>query len=119
MVTKEAIDAALLAHGQWKKRLQDAISTGQSEFKAVDVKRDDACQFGKWLYGLPQEDKNSEHYQTVKSLHADFHKAAGEVLELAIAGKKQEALKKLEYDSQYGIAAGKLVVALQLWKAKL
>ncbi len=119
VVTKEAIDAALSAHTRWKKRLQEAISTVQSEFKADTVKRDDACQFGQWLYSLRGEDMKSEDYNKVKSLHTDFHKTAGEILELALSGKKQEALKKLGYGGQYGSATGKLVLALQAWKGKL
>jgi len=119
MVTREAIDAALSAHAQWKKRLQDAIATGKSEFKADAVKKDDGCQFGQWLYGLTGEDTKSDMYTKVKSLHADFHKTAGDILELALTGKKEEALKKLEAGGPYGSATGKLVLALQAWKDKL
>jgi methyl-accepting chemotaxis protein len=119
MVTKEAIDSALTAHAQWKKRLQDAVSTGQSEFKPEVVKTDNACQFGQWLYGLPQGDTKSEDYSKVKTLHAEFHKIAGNILQLALSGKKEEALKKLEYGGEYGSTTGKLVLALQSWKEKL
>jgi methyl-accepting chemotaxis protein len=119
MVTKEAIDAALAAHAQWKKRLQDAISTGQSEFKAEVVKKDNACQFGQWLYSLPSQDTKSEDFNNVKALHADFHTVAGEILALALSGKKQEALKMLESSGTYGSATGKLVLALQAWKNKI
>lgn len=119
MVTKEAIDAALSAHAQWKKRLQDAISTGKSEFKAETVKKDNACQFGQWLYSLPQSDTKSEDYNKVRALHADFHKITGGILELALMGNAQEALGKLGAGGQYGSASGKLVLALQAWKAKL
>jgi hypothetical protein len=119
MVTREAIDAALAAHAQWKKRLQDAVATGKSEFKAETVKRDNACQFGQWLYGLPLEDTKSEDFLKAKSLHADFHKTAGEILDLALAGKKQEASQRLDTGGSYGAATGKLVLALQAWKAKL
>jgi hypothetical protein len=118
MVTKEAIDAALSAHALWKKRLRDAVDTEQSEFKPDLVKKDNACQFGQWLYGLSDADKASESYSKVKSLHADFHRVAGEILELALAGKKAEAIGKLEYGGQYGSASGALVLALNDWKAK-
>jgi hypothetical protein len=119
MVTKEAIDAALAAHAQWKKRLQDAVATGQSEFKADTVKKDNACQFGQWLYGLPLDDTKSDDYIKVKAFHADFHKTAGEILEFALTGKKQEAMQKLDTGGSYGAATGKLVLALQAWKARL
>ena len=119
MVTKEAIDAALTAHAQWKRRLQDAVSTGKSEFKPEVVKTDNACQFGQWLHGLPATDTNNEHYTKVKTLHADFHKIAGEILRLALTGKKEEALKKLDYGGEYSSTTGKLILALQSWKEKI
>ncbi len=119
MVSKEAIDEALAAHGQWKKRLQDAVSTGQSDFDPNTVRKDNACQFGKWLYGLPLADTKSDDYATIKTLHAEFHAIAGEILALALAGQKQEAQKKLEFGGEYGNTSGKLALALQAWKAAL
>ncbi len=119
MVNKEAIEAALAAHSQWKKRLQDAIATGTSEFKPDVVKADNVCQFGKWLYGLPTEETKSEDFPKVKALHADFHKVAAEILQLAISGKKEEALKRLESGGDYAHSTGKLVLALQSWRDKL
>jgi hypothetical protein len=54
-----------------------------------------------------------------KALHANFHKIAGEILGLALAGKKDEALKQIEVGGLYYITTGKLVLALRAWKAKL
>ena len=119
MVSKDAIDAAISAHGQWKKRLQDAISTGQSEFKPDAVKRDNACQFGQWLYSLPPDATKGEDFSKVQALHAEFHRTAGAILELALAGKKGEALKQLDVSGQYGAISGKLVLALNGWKARI
>ena len=119
MVTKEAIDAALSAHAQWKKRLEDALSTGKSEFKVDVVQKDNACQFGQWLNGLPPQDTRSEDFNKVKTLHADFHKTAADILSLALSGKKEEAATMLAYSGKYSYATGKLVLALQAWKSKL
>lgn len=119
MVSKEAIDSALNAHAQWKIRLKDAIEQGQSEFKVDVVKKDNECQFGKWLHSLPESDRQTEDYQKIKTLHAEFHKTAGEILELAVTGQKDEAVKKLEHGGGYGRITGKLVLALNEWRSKL
>ena len=119
MVTKEAIDAALTTHVQWKKRLQEAISTDKSEFRPGIVKLDNACDFGKWLYGFSEEDRRSQDYIKVKELHANFHIIASEILQLALSGKKDEAQNMLAMGGNYGIATDKLVFALQTWKSKL
>jgi hypothetical protein len=116
MIKKDAIDAALTAHAQWKNRLLEAIKTGQSEFNADIVKKDNACLFGQWLYKLSPEDILSEHYSKVKKLHAEFHETAADILKLALEGKKNEALKKLEPGGGYGSISGKLVLALNSWK---
>jgi hypothetical protein len=119
MVTKEAIDAALSAHAQWKKRLQDAATNGQSDFEVEIVKKDNECQFGKWLSSLSQEEKNSEDFQKIKTVHTEFHTIAGEILKLALSDQKSEAMKMLEFGGQYGVSTGKLVLALNSWKNKL
>lgn len=119
MVSKEEIDAALAAHSLWKKRLLDAITTGQSEFQVEIVKKDNACQFGKWLYSLPDEVKNETDFTKIKDLHAEFHKTAATILEFAVTGQKETALKKMETGGGYGSITGKLVLALNDWKIKL
>lgn len=118
MVSKEAIDAALAAHAQWKKRLQDAIETGQSSFQVENVRKDNACQFGQWLYALPDTDRRDALFMKVRELHAAFHRTAGEILHLALSGKKAESLKAMEFGGPYGKATGDLILALQSWKQR-
>jgi len=119
MITKETIDSALTAHSLWKNRLYEAINNGQSEFKVETVMKDDACAFGQWLGTVQGEAKNVEILQKVKSLHTEFHKVAAEILKLALTGKKEEALKKLERGGGYGNISGKLILTLNDWKGKL
>ena len=119
LVTREAIDAALMAHVQWKKRLQEAIAMRASEFTPSVVRTDDACEFGKWLHGLPPEDTRTDDYRQVEALHARFHRIAGDTLELALAGKGDQALANLGGSAAYGDATRKLVLALQAWKTRL
>ncbi len=119
MVNISEIDAALAAHAAWKKRLMDAITSGTSEFTPDIVERDNACQFGKWLHGLSEEDTGSEDYRKVKELHAGFHRTAAEILRLALSGAKDEALKKISSGGPYPSISGKLVLALQNWKSKI
>jgi len=119
MIDAKMIDRALLAHKEWKDRLEHAIITGQSDFEPIIVMRDNACEFGKWLYSLPANEKSSENFNIVKNLHAEFHKIAGDILKHAISGNKNEAKARLSFGGTYGIASAKLGVALYDWKKKL
>ena len=119
MVTKETLDNALSAHALWKKRLQEAIENGKSDFQVSVVQKDTECQFGKWLYSVSEQEKTSDDFVKVKNLHAEFHKTAAEILQLAINGDKVEALKNIEMGGAYGRITGKLIIALNAWKSKI
>jgi len=116
MITKQDIEKGLNSHVLWKQRLLDAVIIGKSEFKVEQVQVDNGCEFGKWLYGLSKQDQNSTDFQSVKDLHADFHKSAAKILNLALSGKRMEAQNHLDYKSEYSRLTGKLVLALNNWK---
>lgn len=119
MVKIAEIERISMAYSQWKKGFLNAISSQQPNLEPEVIKRDDECQFGKWLHGLPPEDMQSEHYTTVKALHSDFHKSAGEIAELVMSGKRDEALKRIEGSDQLSNITGRLSLALRIWQSKL
>jgi methyl-accepting chemotaxis protein len=119
VITKEAIDSALISHSLWKLRLQGTIETGSSVFNIDIVKDDHACQLGQWLNGLSTEEACGSDCIKIKELHAEFHKVAAEILELALNGNKEEALKKIEHEEGYVKITKELVRALNEWKKKL
>jgi len=119
MVSESDLQAGLLAHARWKRRLLDAVKTGSSEFDPIQVSSADKCEFGQWLHSLPASDRDNEHYRKVTQLHNDFHKAAGEILRLALKGETEKATELLEYGGPYSHASGKLVLAMQRWKSSL
>jgi methyl-accepting chemotaxis protein len=114
----QEIDKAIGAHGMWKNRLKQAIDTGNLEISVATIGAKDQCAFGKWLHGttLSPHDKVSEHYKAVAELHAQFHKVAARVAELATAGKKSEAEKLLGSDSEFVSISTKLTAAMMAWK---
>ena len=64
---------------------------------------DNQCDFGKWLYGaeLTAADKPSLQYRTVRQWHAEFHKEAGRLVDLATMGQKDAAERAIGMDSKY------------------
>jgi hypothetical protein len=118
MVSKQAIDTAIAAHGQWRKRLEEAIASGKSELSAAQAQRDDACDLGRWLHALPLPDRSPKHYDEVLRLHAEFHATAGRILGLALA-RDQEAAKRMEFGNEFTLCSGRLILALHHWKNDL
>lgn len=117
MVHKEEITKAIGAHGMWKTRLTQAIETGKMDATVDTVRVDNQCAFGKWLYGatLDAKDKTSSHYEEVRGLHAKFHQAAAQVVELAVAGKKREAQQLMSLEGEYTKVSSKLTAAMSAW----
>ncbi len=115
------IDRAIGAHGMWKSKLRQMVTTGQADTTAAAIRVDNQCVFGKWLYGqtLSVADRKSTHYTAVKDLHAQFHATASKVAEHALAGRKAEAEKMLALGGEYSEVSSKLTSAMMAWKRSL
>lgn len=118
MASIEELDKAIGAHGMWKTRLKTAIDSGAIDADIATIRVDNQCAFGKWLYGstLSLQDKTSNHYNTIKELHAEFHKIAALVAELAVNGKKAEAEKMIAIGGEYAKISSQLTQAMIEWK---
>jgi methyl-accepting chemotaxis protein len=118
MLDPKEIDNALNAHAAWKDRLKATVESGKTEVTVTTISANNQCAFGKWLYGptITAEEKNSPEYAQVVKLHAAFHKVAGKVAALAIAGMKADALKMMDFGNEYAVTSGQLSLALKRWK---
>lgn len=115
MKTSDALDKAIAAHAKWKYHLMDAIDSGKSPWRVDDVRTDHACEFGKWLIALPLSERLSDHANKVRSLHAEFHALAAHVLELALAGRKEEARAAMAFGSRFAVVSANLTVSILAW----
>lgn len=111
----QQVDAALVAHGLWKARLREAIDSGKSDFSVDKVQRDDACDFGQWLRSPGH---HGPEFDKVRQLHAAFHLEAAKVLQLAVTGRKADAVAALGIGGEFSKASSRLVVALKSWQQK-
>jgi hypothetical protein len=109
----EQVQAAVLAHSEWKQRLRLAISTGKSDFRVEVVHQDNQCGFGKWLYAEGATSfPSATAYEDVRRLHREFHEEAARVLSHAITGKPAEASRAMELGSPFSKVSAQLVTAL-------
>jgi hypothetical protein len=118
MTVHQQISKAVMAHGAWKSQLHDAIARGASDANVTNVRLDNQCEFGKWMYGkdLSDQDKRSPLYAQCRTLHRQFHLAAAKVLNLALAAKKEEALRAMAVpDGEFAISSSALTKAMMDW----
>ena len=118
MSLKQEINSAIATHSMWKSRLHAAINTGVLDVSAETITKDDQCPFGRWLQTVEPSVRDSEEYKRVKELHAKFHVAAAKVVELALAGKKNEAEQLMGVNGEYAVITTKLVMELMAWEKK-
>ena len=117
MNVHDEINKAISAHGQWKQKLRTAIKTCECESTPDKVKMDNNCSFGKWLHErIDPSVKGTKFYNEVVDLHAQFHKEAGYILELALNGNKEEANSLMKLGSTFSSLSSKLTIKLKEWQ---
>lgn len=119
MSSIDTLTKAISAHARWKKRLNEAIASGQSHFTVATVGQDDQCDFGRWLRSLPSADQGSEEAKRVWELHIRFHKEAATTLGLALDGKQSEALERMKIGGNFANASASLTLEMMAWRKKL
>jgi hypothetical protein len=114
---KDEIQRAIAAHGGWKQKLRTAIEAGSTRVPIADVRADNKCAFGQFLYEkLDPSKRNSEDYRKCRDLHSQFHQSAAHVLELAVAGNKKEANQAMAINSQFAKTSALLTGAMMNWQ---
>lgn len=117
--TREKITDMIGSHGMWKWRLKEAVDTGESEWKPEEIRADDRCEFGKWLYHFPPTDRGNHHWEKVRTLHREFHLEAARILELVLAGEKKRAEDSLKHRGCYTTTSSQLTLAMTQWASTI
>jgi hypothetical protein len=80
------------AHVMWKQRLVSLLA-GRSEeqLDPLTIALDNQCALGKWIYGDGQMMAKLPAFEEVRSMHAQFHRMAAEVVKLHMMGNSSAA----------------------------
>lgn len=115
---EQQLIAALAAHGEWKFRLLKGIETGCKDLEPEKIRVDNACVFGQWLYSdATQPYRDTQHYRTVRNLHAEFHRQAAQVVDTCRAGDNAKARQLISGD--YTAISNELGNEIKKWRATL
>lgn len=112
----QQIKRAIGAHGMWKTRLKQAIATGKSEFDPATVARDDACEFGQWLASVDGGHRSDMDWTKVRESHAAFHRAAADVLRLALSGHADQANAAMQPGAPFAEASTACTATMLHWE---
>ena len=113
-------DEMILAHTRWKMRFRGFILAPKEELDGAIVGRDDQCEMGKWIHNEGKKHAGLSEYETVKTVHADFHVAAAAVVSEVRAGSLGKALAMLDHVSgAFGRASARRVAAIAALKDTL
>jgi len=88
MDLSQEIEKLVAARCAWRQRLNAVISDGSSDLSVENLKLDNRCEFGKWYYGLPAVQRDSEQGRKIQELPAAFHVGIARVFALALAVRK-------------------------------
>lgn len=91
----ETVDfmSAIEAHIRWKVRLEAYIAgTGEEALDPDVVSCDHQRMLGIWIHGSGgKKHGNHPRFGTVKDIHAEFHRCAGDVVRAVDAGDTDRA----------------------------
>lgn len=108
-------DGAIQAHVEWKTKIRAYLLKRDGSLNAPLVSQDNQCALGKWLYGEGAKYSTIPEFNTLKTEHAKFHKFTAQIIELANAGKVQEANAMLQSGSEFmKLSANCVTLIMQL-----
>lgn len=113
---QEQISNAISAHGFFKGRLFLAVQQGKHDFDVDAIRRDDVCEFGRWLRSL---DGSVPVPKEIRSLHAQFHLCAAEVVARLNANDAARAREMIGLGSDFAQASMRLTRAMMDWERAL
>lgn len=102
---------AIVAHTQWKKRLQEAIHNEDvgPEFS------EGQCELSKWLKEHGEELSYHEHYNEFVTLHDKLHREAEKIIQMVRNEQLEQAKAAVDYGSEFEHLSQELVQHIIAW----
>jgi methyl-accepting chemotaxis protein len=112
-------DDAVRAHFVAMDKLVAYLSNPSGSSPASDVYKDDQCPLGRWIYGAGRAHADNREYTELRTVHAEFHRSAGQLLEVANQGRSVANRMTLGSDSAFARSSSAIVKAIMALRAKL
>ena len=103
-------DSAIQAHQDWKAKLATYIRTKDGSLDENTVTKDNVCPLGQWLHGEGNAKYGSDsEFKELVAKHADFHKAAADIVRRVNAGETVNEGSTLDMTSPYGVVSKEVI----------
>ncbi len=112
-------DQAIASHTQWKAKLRTYIASPDGSLSAAEIALDNKCELGKWISGQGAKYSNLPEFNSLRSQHAQFHKAAAEIVRKADSGHPVAEEVALGGKSEFSLASTGVVSAIMSIKNKI
>lgn len=112
---KQDFEAALLKHFSFKAKVRSFLHGNDNE--QGPLRNPDQCGLGKWIAERRAGDyAHLPEMRTLDQLHRDIHAQANQLMDLHLAGHRDEALAGFRHVQQ---VADEMVALFQTMEAKL
>jgi len=81
------LNDAIAAHSLFKTRLAMYVAKPDWTLDPRTIEAPNHCEIGKWIYGVGRAFEGWEAFSQLEQVHAQFHKAAAEIVIDANAGE--------------------------------
>ncbi|MFO0550154.1 MAG: CZB domain-containing protein [Polyangiaceae bacterium] len=113
------LDEAIKSHTAWKLRLASFLQKPDGTLKEADVRADNKCALGQWIYGEGSAHSAMTEFAALKNDHAHFHRTAADVVKRAQSGARVAEEVALGAQSEFAQASSKVVAAISALKRKV
>ncbi|KAB8039947.1 hypothetical protein GCL60_06710 [Silvanigrella paludirubra] len=105
-------DDAVKAHTAWKVKLFNYLKNPDKSLDHNIVCKDNVCDLGKWIYKVENKFSTNKNYLKLKSIHADFHKEAANIVQRIDNGEKINETDITGNNSKFNTLSNEIVSLL-------
>jgi hypothetical protein len=112
-------DVAVSKHSKWKIKLRRYLEQQDGSLHPDEVKLDQNCYLGHWIYGEGARYSLLPEYKKLKFEHARFHVVASDLVRKANSGEPVSEQTAPCANSEFSMSSSSVIIAILAVKKKL
>jgi len=110
------LDKAIAVHSAWKQKLAVYLRNPDKSIDVANLAKDNLCELGQWIQAEAPRYAADAAFLALKKEHANFHRAAADVVRRADAGQKTSEEVSIGASSAYATCSNRVVQAIMQLK---